>query len=340
MQLTSVQIKALEKLVSVYKIDADLSNVHHFFKSAGRAAVLINTSDFLVPKEVGFSELLKIIPLPIKIYGSRTNTLITESGFNGIFVIDDKPLENEIAINYQTGEITCEAALPLLALVRKACEAGFNLGALAGIPGTVGAAVFGNAGAGNTNRFIGDFVKEFDVLNLNTNIKETIICETGYFSMRRSGLQSLNERTTNYYIFRIKLLIEFIGQDEALAIFNERMKLRANVNIEGFTNGTAGSFWANRELPEDFKEKNPGVKVRDLICQAGLDKLSINGAHYTKNYIFLATEKETTDHDVASLLDITINTLQSKFGITPHKEVEILSKDGTLTVDEYIQKYK
>ena len=76
--------------------------------------------------------------------------------------------------------------------------------------------------------------------------------------MRRSGLQSLNERTTNYYIFRIKLLIEFIGQDEALAIFNERMKLRANVNIEGFTNGTAGSFWANRELPEDFKEKIRG----------------------------------------------------------------------------------
>ena len=340
MKFTESQRAALNRLISSYQIDADLSPIHHFFKPAGRAAILINTSDFLVSKEIALPELLKIINLPIKIYGSRTNTLITQEGFNGIFVIDEQSLEDGLFIDRQKNEITCEAALPLVTLVKRACEAGFNLGALAGIPGTVGAAVYGNAGAGNTNRFIGDFVKEIEVINLKTNIKENIIPGKGYFLMRWSGLQKLNERTTSYYISKIKLEPEFIGAEKALSIFNERIKYRATVNIEGFTHGTAGSFWANRELPEDFKQNNPGIKIRDLIVKADLDKLNINGAHYTENYLFLATEKQTTDSDVAKLLDSTVQTLQSKFGITPHKEVEILSANGAITVEEYIQRYQ
>ena len=339
MQFSESQLGLLEELVSSYSVNQDLSAFHLFKKKAGEAALFLNTKDFLKDKNLVVSELMDIFNLPIKIFGSRTNLFVTEEGFDGIFIIYEEAGSEDIAIDTVKGEISCSGAVLLLSLVKVACEAGFDLGGLTGIPGTVGGAVVNNSGTGKVIQAIGDSVVEIEVYNIKERKIEFFYPKEDFFFDRRSLLQDYNFPSTKYIVNRVKLKPRMIGNPAAMNYFKERLAYRVEANKEGYVYGSAGSFWANRSLPDDFKIKNPGIKVRNLITRAGLDKLNFNGARYTPTFSFVATESFTTDKDVAKLLKVTVDTLEREYGVVPHKEVEMLSKHGSITLDEYFSIY-
>jgi UDP-N-acetylmuramate dehydrogenase len=81
--------------------------------------------------------------LPIYIIGGGTNLLVRDSLVPGI-VMSTKRMKR---IFFSGTEVTAECGASLLQLVRETCDRGLaGLEALAGIPGTVGGAVFMNAG--------------------------------------------------------------------------------------------------------------------------------------------------------------------------------------------------
>ncbi|MFZ2189207.1 MAG: FAD-binding protein [Candidatus Magasanikiibacteriota bacterium] len=340
MQISEKQLELLNTLVSSFQTDYDLSNLHLFKKRAGLATLFFDTKDFLQDKNFVISELVSMFNLPIKIYGGVSNTLITLEGFDGIFIIDRKVGTDNIKIHEKESEIVCDGAVLLSTLVRVVCEAGFDLGCLASIPGTVGGGVIGNCGAGNTGKYISDFITKIEAYNILERKIEIFYPDEKFFSGRKSLLQDFNIPCTKYIIDKVTLKPNFVGSEKAVEYLKERIEYRKKVNEEGHNFGTAGSFWANRVLPDSFKINNPDVKVRDLIVRTGLDKLNINGARYTPNYSFLSTEDNTSDEDVAQLLKITVNALQRDYNITPYKEVEILSKNGVITLDEYFALYQ
>lgn len=325
----------------IYQEQVDLTPYHNYKKRAGLASYFLNLQNYdltFLDKCKYLSELKNKLNKPVRFYGSRTNLLITEGGYEGIFVFDENNNGN-VVIQESENVIGCDGSVPLLKLVKLACEAGYDLGALAGIPGTVGAAVIGNSGAGMTGKYLGDYVKEITIYNLLTGRIEIIIPDKDYFSERNSKLAEANLLESNFIIVQVKFRVENVGRVVALKTFQERQDYRKKVNKEGYLFGTAGSFWANKKLPELFKKANPETKTRNLIVECGLDKLNINGARYTPNYCFLATEEKTKDRDVAELLKITKEKLEKEFKITPQKEVEVLDVKGPMTLDQYISKY-
>jgi UDP-N-acetylmuramate dehydrogenase len=80
---------------------------------------------------------------PVHIIGGGTNLLVCDSLVPGI-VISTKRMKR---IFFSGAEVSAECGAPMYQLVAAACERGLSgLEALAGVPGTVGGAVFMNAG--------------------------------------------------------------------------------------------------------------------------------------------------------------------------------------------------
>lgn len=100
--------------------------------------------------------------IPCHILGGGTNILVSDSGFDGMVV---KAELAQVGVRGRT--IEAEAGVELMHLVERAAAQGLaGMERLAGIPGTVGGAVRGNAGAYGTS--IGEMVREVTVLDLET----------------------------------------------------------------------------------------------------------------------------------------------------------------------------
>lgn len=111
------------------------------FKFGGPAKKII-----VAKSEAELVRVLKNLKLKKEKYyilGGGTNIIANDKGYNGTIV---KIATEDLKINGK--KIICEAGLPLGKLVGAANSAGLSgLETLAGIPGTVGGAIYGNAGA-------------------------------------------------------------------------------------------------------------------------------------------------------------------------------------------------
>ena len=108
--------------------------------------------------------------IPQRIIGSGSNILFPDKGFSGRIY---KFLARKIKIKKQTARnlvLECDAGVQLRDLVLLSSEKGFaNILDLFGIPGTVGGAVFGNAGAWNAQ--ISDNLLSLTLCDSNGNQK-------------------------------------------------------------------------------------------------------------------------------------------------------------------------
>jgi len=222
-------------------------------------------------------------------------------------------------------------------LVNKAISLGYDFSDFAGIPGYIGGAVFGNAGTHHTGRTIGDSIIKIIVFNFETGQYETInpIAYPNFFSERNSFLKESNRVKTKYLIISVVLKAQYIGIKEATDKKKKIIEIRKDSDIEG--RRTAGSFFANGALPENLAKQ--GLKVRDLIRELGLNTLNFNGAGYTDIKCFLKTESQTTDYNIALLLDETIYKIKTTYGFCPTTEVQILDFDGIITAEQFIRRY-
>lgn len=128
---------------------------HTNFKIGGPAKYFFTatTSDELVCALQVADEL----KLPLVLLGGGSNVLVADAGFPGLVVVAKN---NQWSI---TGtKVTAEAGVSLGFLVQKTVAAGLaGFEPLVAVPGTVGGAVYGNAGLPQTARgFIGDWVEE------------------------------------------------------------------------------------------------------------------------------------------------------------------------------------
>ncbi|MDO8429714.1 MAG: UDP-N-acetylmuramate dehydrogenase [Candidatus Daviesbacteria bacterium] len=132
-------------------------------------------------------ELLEIVKIaakgniPYLIVASGSNLLVSDQGFDGLVI------QNSIsAIEKDDNSITVKSGTPLQDLVNFTLEQGFpGLQKLTGIPGTVGGAVYGNAGAyGQT---ISDYLTEVSCFDGSQKITKTR--ENCHFTYRESAFK-------------------------------------------------------------------------------------------------------------------------------------------------------
>ncbi|MFA5021473.1 MAG: UDP-N-acetylmuramate dehydrogenase [Patescibacteria group bacterium] len=142
-----------------------------YFYTAKNSAELLNA--------VKIAEKLK---LSYFILGWGSNLLVSDNGYDGLII---KNLSDKLEV--QGDEIFVESGVNLSRLVGLAAQAGLSgLETLAGIPGTVGGAAFGNAGAYGIS--IGKLVKEVEIYQ-NGKVKKLSQTEMQY-DYRNSILKS------------------------------------------------------------------------------------------------------------------------------------------------------
>jgi UDP-N-acetylmuramate dehydrogenase len=256
---------------------------------------------------------------PVCVTGGGTNLIVSDRGFRGLVL---RFCESTLCADGP--RVAAGAGAVLQDLVDFANRHGLKgLETLAGIPGWVGAAVYGNAGAyghsiservAAVRFFDGEDVRVFDNSQCDFRYRESIF-----------------KRRKEWIIFRVELTLEPAGAAELQEISAGILKVRN----EKFppTMRCAGSIFKNfllRELPPAVAAEVPAAVVREgkipaawFLEQVGAKGLQLGGiqvAAYHANLIYNAGQG--TASELCELIAELKRRVRERFGIEVEEEVQ------------------
>ncbi len=267
-----------------------------------------NADYFLIPENT--SELQSAIKIcranniPYFILGNGSNILVSDKGIEGAVISTEKL--NTIEVYEDT--IYAQAGAKLSKTASIAAEnslSGFET--LSGIPGTVGGAVFMNAGAYGGE--IKDVALEVYAIDENGNEKtfSNSECNFGY----RSSVFSSGE----YIITGAKFRLRTKDKDEITAQMRDYAERRRDRQPLSFP--SAGSTFKRPE----------GYFAGKLIQDSGLRGFAIGGAAVSEKHCgFVVNTGNATCSDVVNLIDYIKKCVYEKFGVMLHEEVRIIGR--------------
>lgn len=271
------------------------------FKIGGPARVLIEAkSDEEVLKLVRLFDEMKEDYL---IIGNGSNLLITDAGIERPVIVLDKNFLNITTIDEVT--LYAEAGASLKSLANKALELGLGgLEAISGIPGTVGGAVYMNAGA------YGSEIK--DVVTKIRYIKDDSIAELdaseANFAHRRSIFQD-----KGYIILGAYFKLE--KKDKKDIEGEQRDYTQRRKDKQPLEYPSAGSVFKRPE----------GYYASKLIEDAGLKGLSVGGAMVSKKHSgFIINTGSASFDDVVALIEKVKAIVLEKFAVSLEEEIRII----------------
>ncbi len=247
--------------------------------------------------------------IPYFILGGGSNLVISDSGIPGLVIRN--VASNADVIDIRNAKITVSTGRPLAYLVGLAYHQGFTgLETLAGIPGSIGGAIYGNAGA--YGKCIGDLLEQAEVLTPEGKILQVDnkFFEFGY---RTSQLKKSEHIVLNATFRLAPGNMELIHAQMA-DIIRQRHSKHPSYEI-----GSAGSFFKNLD-------PNPGESRRraagEVLEKAGAKNMSVGGACvYEKHANFIVNYGRATAADVKALALKMKNAVLQMFGIELHEEV-------------------
>ena len=282
------------------------------FRVGGPADAFLELKDLSPETIQNLKDLLKLLKktaTPTLIIGGGSNILFHDKGFRGVVI---KITANNVIINKTT--LTAEAGAILQAVIAKAKNKGFyNLSPLTGIPGTLGGAIRGNAGANGLE--IKDVLKQALILNPKTGHTKTVKPKDLKFKYRHSSLKKTNE-----IVLQATLKLSKAARHKTIA--TKLSQRRTQTQPYGLS---AGSFFKN---PDSSPDK-PHLKAGYLIDQCGLKgkkqgqaQISPKHANFIQNAGTLA--KPATQKDVLKLASLAKEKVYKKFKIKLEEEVQIV----------------
>jgi len=198
---------------------------------------------------------------------------------------------------------------------------------LAGIPGTVGGAVRGNAGAFGPE--IKDFVTKVRALNSeNGEVREFTNAECD-FSYRHSFFKDHPE----WIITRVSLKLWEVSPPDSRWLIEETIAEREKRHLQNVK--AAGSFFMNPKAPQEIvamfeKEKNVAsregrVPAGWLIEKAGMKGATVGGAIASLQHPnYIVNQGNATAGDVRKLAENVQRAVSSQFGVELREEAAIL----------------
>ncbi|HTR19100.1 MAG TPA: UDP-N-acetylmuramate dehydrogenase [Candidatus Paceibacterota bacterium] len=252
-----------------------------------------------------------------------SNVLIPDEGLDALVI----RLRGDL-YGFKEGMLDAWAGTNLLATIKAVGSKGHGgWEKLAGIPGTIGGAIRGNAGAFGSE--IKDFARKIRALNVETGeIREFSNAECD-FSYRHSFFKDHPE----WVITRVALQLREIGPEESAKLAEETIAEREKRHLQNVK--AAGSYFMNpvaqKEIVEMF-EKEKGVKSREsrvpagwLIEKAGMKGATVGGAIASLQHPnYLVNQGNATAEDVRELAEKVREAVRSKFTVELHEEAALL----------------
>lgn len=246
--------------------------------------------------------------IDFRVIGGGYNIIFDDNGFRGL-IIKNKASRIKLKGN---GLLEVDAGTSIADLVEFTRIHGLSgLEFMAGIPGTVGGAVYGNAGAFGEG--IGSRVQKGWLISVQG--KEKVLKgEDLYFGYRWSILKSSKE-----ILLKVLLLLRKDSSDSVAARINENLKLRKQ-KLPPSNLACGGSFFKNPELPSGKK-----VAAAYLLEQVGAKGIRLGGAVVYKGHAnFIYNRGGATAGDIMALSAILKERVKKKFGIELEEEVNFL----------------
>ena len=322
--------KIIEKLKEITGPDLVVENAdmarYTSFKAGGAADVLVSPADADQLQEV----LRAVSDVPHMVLGNGSNVLCQDGGYRGVIVhIGD----SFSSIKREGPRLICGAGTLMSAVARKAADEGLSGFEFAsGIPGSIGGAVFMNAGAygGETK----DILEEVNVIAADGSRQFTLSCEDLQMGYRHTLLHETGDVVTE-----VVLNLEEGDEEEIRKEMSELSKKRNSKQPVQYP--SAGSFFKRPE----------GYFAGKLVQDAGCKGLSVGGAEVsTLHSGFIINKGGATASDIIQLKELVQARVFEKFGVMLEPEVRIIgeepgsaadavSAEPVGTVDDYVLTY-
>ena len=268
-----------------------------------------NADYFVVPKteeEVkNVVSLCKSEEMPYFILGNGSNLLVGDKGYRGVIIQICKEM-NQIEVQGTSLLVQAGALLSKVgSAALKAGLTGFEFAS--GIPGTMGGAVFMNAGA------YGGEMK--DIL-----AEVTVLDERGEVRVLKKEELGLGYRTSavakkGYVVLSARVELQS-GDKKKIEARMQELKVQRTTK-QPLEYPSAGSTFKRPE----------GYFAGKLISDSGLRGFQVGGAQVSEKHCgFVINKENATASDIVELMNQVIEKVQNEFGVTLEPEVRKLGE--------------
>jgi UDP-N-acetylmuramate dehydrogenase len=314
MRETKSNSQIINELVDRFDVipDAVLSD-YTSFQVGGRTPALIQcgtlndlveTICYLNQKQISFL-----------VIGQGTNLLVSDKGVDQIIVRFCN--EEDSSIKQVDEIITVGGEILLDQLVVRSIELGLgDLGYLSGIPGTVGGAIVGNAGAFGEQ--IGDVLQRAELLSY-TGIRRWVSHNELRFAYRSSALKESEE-----ILLQAELKVTQVDKVDAEKRRNEILKLRREKHPNWKTEPCAGSVFRNIEPTSSAGRRQAAGW---FLEEAGAKLFSQgNASIYAKHANIIIAEAGASATDVYRLSEKMKQAVKETFNLNLHREIRLVGE--------------
>ena len=294
-ELEDMNIGKIERNVPLYKYTT--------YRVGGIASAIV------YPKNV--DSLMKLIrfvrskDIPFKILGFGSNLLFSSKQYNGILIRLDEFRDLEF---FGTSKVRVGAGYSLVKLSLQAAKRGLaGLEFAAGIPGTIGGAVFMNAGAYKSD--MGYIVQDITVLTPDLRIIKLENKELD-FHYRSSFLQ----KHPGYICLEAVIRLEKGDKNAIEEVIKDRRRRRIESQPLNFP--SAGSVFRNPE----------GMFAGKMIEDLGLKGFQIGGAKVSEKHAnFIINYDHATGEDIKSLIEYVREKVKKEYHVELKVEQEFVN---------------
>lgn len=308
--LPGVEKNVLLKNYTTYKIGGP---ARYFF--------IAKTKDRLISA----LKIAKSLRLPVFILGGGSNLLISEKGFNGLVIKIDIS-----GIKFLGNKAFVGAGAGLTKLAYLSAENRLSgLEWAAGVPGTIGGAIYGNAQAFGTK--ISDAAEGVEAINLKTLELKNLTKKQCRFSLKNS----IFKKNKNLAIVSATLQFKKHGAKQIKNKIKEFLDYRKTNHPISLP--SAGSTFVNPEIkiknkkllekfPElDAYNKKGIIPAGYLISKCGLAGKKIGNAQISKKHAnFIINLGGAKAKDVLYLINLAKKEVKNNFNISLEAEVQFI----------------
>lgn len=283
-------------------INAEMKKYVHFRVGGPADILLIPENKDQVIKSI---KICKENNIPYFVVGNGSNLLVKDGGINGVVIKLNEV--NNINAYGETIEAECGAMLKDVSSVAvENSLTGFEFAC--GIPGTVGGAVFMNAGA-----YDGEISHVIDSAEVIDNNGEIITLSKDELDL---GYRSSIIMKKNYIVLSAKFKLKH-GEVRKIKEIVEDLTYKRE-SKQPLEYPSAGSTF----------KRPTGYYAGKLIQDAGLKGYTMGGAAVSEKHSgFVINKNNATAKDILDLIAHIQDEVKKQFGVDLHPEVRIIGED-------------
>lgn len=290
-----------ENFIGRYKENVDIATLTTY-RTGGIAKLVVHPLN--EKKLLLLLKTLKKEKIKFKVLGNGSNTLFSDDFYDGVII----KLDSLNEVKFTRNKVFVEAGASLIRVANMAVKKSLSgLEFATGIPGTIGGAIYMNAGA--YKRDMGYIVESIKVITPKFEIITMTNRELN-FHYRTSFLQ----QNKGYICISAILKLQKGDKKEMQEIVKDRMQRR--MESQPLEYPSAGSVFRNPE----------GLFAGKLIEDLGYKGLQKGGAKISEKHAnFIINYNHATSKDIKDLIDFIKEEVKEKYNVDLKVEQEFVN---------------